>query len=293
MIILELSISKNVGWEKYQVVGHICNRTTGSTVFVLLARRSNGTIEHRNAFLANFLFHLTKSNPGQSKSLYHPNKVSCQRKVRPGLDSSRITVSSRQVHHSIRAMLFSRTFFVSAFAAQTLFLAPIQAQVDVVTDLVCGVTGAANFLTTAELQAAVQCATSGLNCDSQALPLLARTSILTDGLGGVLGGVVGGVLDPVTGLIDGLLDNLLGFYGNDIGSWCTGLITNFDGIFANTVRQLNLEQRAGPCFIACAHFCPPIFSALQLPAQLGHYGGTELCGPFSECDHVQPTLGLP
>ncbi|GKY96645.1 hypothetical protein MPSEU_000624100 [Mayamaea pseudoterrestris] len=69
------------------------------------------------------------------------------------------------------------------------------------------------------------------------------------GLGGLVGGILDGpdglianlddVLDEVLDLVRDLLANLLGYYGDDLSSWCTGLLTDLDGVFAG-LTEFNL-----------------------------------------------------
>jgi hypothetical protein len=128
-------------------------------------------------------------------------------------------------------MVSFRSFVVGLLVVPSLLSVPIKA--DLVGGLVCGGLGATPFLSTNELTAAVQCYTQSTNCNSLSLPLLART-----------------------GLVGGLLGNLVGYYGSNITNWCTGSVTNFDGVFqGNTVsqeaRSVACESEALISFINC------------------------------------------
>jgi hypothetical protein len=250
-------------------------------------------------------------------------------------------------------MFFSfKSIAVSFFAAHALFAAPAQAQLDDVTDLVCGAAGAANFLATSELLAAVKCITSLSDCNSTSLPEAARTDLtnldalnliqalldkgildqvlnggivdiplltgllegglleellgegLLDGLlgdildgdllGGLLGGVLDGVLenlldnvedvvDKVLELVDELLSNLLGFYGDNITRWCTGLLSSFDGIFAG----LDVSEGVG-CQIAPNSSFLPVFS--RRTSIFLWIGISRLPPPSSECSRTLRSL---
>ena len=154
-------------------------------------------------------------------------------------------------------MIFAsfKSFAAVALASQAMFTAPAHAQVDAVTNIVCGAAGAANFLSPTELLAAVTCLTTLTGCNSTDLPAVARTDLLDLGIlgdlldNGVLdsvlkGGLInGGLLDTsvLTGLLDGgVLDDLLngGLLGGDLLGGLLGNVGDVVDEVLNLVEEL-------------------------------------------------------
>jgi hypothetical protein len=112
-----------------------------------------------------------------------------------------------------------------------------------VTGLVCGEDGAAEFLTSTQLFAAVRCVTTKDIAFCNNTELLSVLDL--DALGiPLVDGLLGDVLDLVSDvleLVNKIVEGLLGYYG-PIDLWCVGLITDFTGLFAD-VNDFNQELK--------------------------------------------------